>query len=63
MENVTITFEQDGKKAIGKMTVEDDKITLNLDFEPGLEPKNLDKPAPAYLKLAFAFIKFLKKGI
>ena len=60
MENVTVTFEQDGKKAVGKMTIEDNKITLNLNFEPALDAKDLDKPAPAYVKVAFEFIKFLK---
>lgn len=62
METVTITFEQNGKKAVGKMLIDGNKVSLNLDFEPALDAKDLDKPAPVYVKVALEFIKFLKKG-
>lgn len=62
MQNITVTFEQDGKKAVGKIAIDGNKLTLNLDFEPALDAKDMKKPAPAYVKIAFAFIKFLKEG-
>lgn len=62
METVTVTFEQNGKKAVGKMIVDGSKVNLNLGFEPALDAKDLDKPLPVYVKLAVGFIEFLKKG-
>lgn len=62
MENVTITFEQDNKKAVAKMTIDSNRVTCTLNFEPSLETKDMNKPAPTYAKLAFEFIKFLKGG-
>lgn len=61
MNNVTITFEQDGKKAVGKMSIDGNKINFTLDFVPALEAEDMKKPAPAYIKIAFKFIKFLKE--
>lgn len=62
MENVTITFEQDDKKAVAKMTIDGNRVTCTLDFEPSLETKDMNKPAATYVKIAFEFIKFLKGG-
>lgn len=62
MEKVTVTFEQDNKKAIAKMTIDGNRVTCTLDFKPSLEPKDMNKPAATYVKIAFEFIKFLKGG-
>nr|DAE29480.1 MAG TPA: hypothetical protein [virus sp. ctd0M1] len=62
MEKVTVTFEQNNKKAIAKMTIDGNKVTCNLDFVPPLDTKDLHKPAATCVKLAFEFIKFLKGG-
>lgn len=62
MENVTVTFEQDSKKAVAKMTIDGNRVRCNLDFEPPLETKDMNKPAAIYVKIAFEFIKFLKGG-
>lgn len=62
MEKVTITFEQDSKKAVAKMTIDGNRVTCILDFKPSLEPKDMNKPAATYVKIAFEFIKFLKGG-
>ena len=45
MEKVTVTFEQDGKKAVANMKIEGNKLNLKLDFEPSLDTKN-NPPTP-----------------
>lgn len=62
MENVIVTFEQNGKKAVGKMIIDGSKTNLSLEFEPALDAKDLDKPLPVYVKLAVAFVAFLEEG-
>lgn len=61
MEKVTVTFEQDGKKAVANMKIEGNKLNLKLDFEPSLDTKN-NPPTPLYVFLALEFLKSLRKG-